>query len=266
MAVKQPAGEVRVHIESRPDGEVHWLTIDREARLNVLDSALMRSLTEALAALPADGAARVAVLRGAGERAFIGGADIDEMSALDADAARAFIGRLHGICATLRALPCATVAAIDGYCLGGGMEVAAACDIRLATTRASFAMPEVHVGIPSVIDAALLPGLIGHGRARELVMTGRAIGAEEAHRYGFVTATHAPGESFEAAVRACADALLRAAPRATAVQKVLCNGWDEPSYSASVAASIEQFAAAFDGDEPRARMRAFIERRRKPAN
>src|SRR6185503_218248 len=112
---------------------------------------------------------RVVVLTGAGERAFIGGADINEMAELDEESARVFISQLHEACAALRNLPVPVIARISGYCLGAGLEIAASCDLRVAADHSTFGMPEVRVGIPSVIEAALLPRLIGWGMAARLI-------------------------------------------------------------------------------------------------
>ena len=100
--------------------------------------------------------------------------------------AEAFIARLHGACAAIRSLPVPVIARISGYCLGGGLEVAASCDLRVASEDSTFGMPEVNVGIPSVIEAALLPRLVGWGKARELVYTGLSISAAEAVSCGLV--------------------------------------------------------------------------------
>ncbi|HJO75520.1 MAG TPA: enoyl-CoA hydratase-related protein, partial [Rhodospirillales bacterium] len=110
-----------------------------------------------------DGDLRAVVLTGKGEKAFIGGADISEMADLTPETAETFITGLHGASAALRRLPVPVVARIQGYCLGGGMEVAAACDMRIASESAVFGMPEVALGLPSVIEAALFPRLIGDG-------------------------------------------------------------------------------------------------------
>ena len=167
-----------IHTEIEPLGDTGRLaqvTVDNPTRLNVLDSDLIRQLRAAIRALEPDRQLRCVVLRGAGDRAFIGGADIREMVGLDAATAHAFITRLHLACAAIRELPVPVIARIHGYCLGAGLEIAASCDLRVASDAATFGMPEVTVGIPSVIEAALLPGLVGTGRARALVYTGESI-------------------------------------------------------------------------------------------
>ena len=132
------------------------------------------------------------MLTGAGDKAFIGGANIPEMAALDRDNAEGYIRLVHRTCDCLRQLPVPVIARIDGYALGAGLEVAVSCDLRIATTHAQFGMPEVKVGIPSVVEAALIPGLIGYGRARELLMLGEIIDAETALRWGLIERVVAP--------------------------------------------------------------------------
>ena len=120
---------------------------------------------------------RAVVLTGAGDRAFIGGADLNELGGLCADSARLFITRLHYACKAIRECPVPVIGRINGFCLGAGLEVAASCDFRAAAEGARFGMPEVVMGLPSVIEAALLPGLIGWGRTREMLLTGAVYSA-----------------------------------------------------------------------------------------
>jgi enoyl-CoA hydratase/carnithine racemase len=176
---------VNLSLEDRGGlGRVARIVVDYQARLNILNSELIAQLTSLLAGLRDDERLRLVILTGAGDRAFIGGADINEMVKLDEDSARAFITRLHEACAALRTLPVPAIARISGYCLGAGLEVAASCDLRVATERSSFGMPEVKVGIPSVIEAALLPRLMGWGKAARLIYTGETISAHEAAACG----------------------------------------------------------------------------------
>ena len=177
---------VDVRLDARAGGSVAYLTVDNRAKLNTLDSALMREFIAAVEALAAREDLRALVLSGAGDKAFIGGASIPEMAALDRTSAREFITLVHRTCDALRKLPVPVIARIDGYALGAGLEVAVSCDLRVATRRAKFGMPETKVGIPSVVEAALIPTLIGYGRARELLMLGEIIDADTALRWGLV--------------------------------------------------------------------------------
>src|SRR3979411_3187647 len=161
-------------VDRDPRGVVR-LTICNAGSLNILGSAVLHGLREGLEALAAEWQIRVLVIAGQSEKSMIGGADIKEMAKLDQASAEKFITGLRDLCEALRAFPGPVIARMPGWCLGGGLEVAAACDFRIAAHDAKFGMPEVRVGIPSVIHAALLPRLIGWGRARRLGMDGRAV-------------------------------------------------------------------------------------------
>src|ERR1700676_2178035 len=236
--------------EERPEGgHVVRLTIDNSLKLNVLNRALMIEIVDAITRLEADMTLRLVIVSGAGERAFVGGADIGEIAGLDRDSARDFITLVHRMCDGFRRLPVPVIARIDGYALGAGLELAAACDLRVASERATFGMPEVRIGIPSVVEAALLPQLIGHGRARRLLLTGEAIGAAEALSWGLVDAV-APPEQLDAAVERFAAAILAGGPQAIRLQKELIRAWEDLPTSAAVERGIEVFTEAYATDEP----------------
>ncbi|HTT81249.1 MAG TPA: enoyl-CoA hydratase [Stellaceae bacterium] len=242
---------VVVSRDERPEGgRLAQVTIDNRAKLNTLDRALMIEIVETIARLEADRELRLVVLRGVGERAFVGGANLDELAALNRDTARDFITLVHRVCDGFRRLPVPVVARIDGYALGAGLELAAACDLRVASERSHFGMPEVRVGIPSVVEAALLPQLIGEGRARRLILTGETIDAATALQWGLVDATATP-TALDAEVERFAAALLAGGREALRIQKSLMADWQDLSTSAAIARGIDAFAAAHEGDEPR---------------
>jgi enoyl-CoA hydratase len=255
-------GRVQVDIESRETGAVARVTIDNAAKLNVLGSALVAELIAKVTALGAREDLRAVVLTGAGRRAFVGGADVREMAQLDAAGAREFITGLHRMCAALRELPMPVIARINGHALGAGLEVAAACDLRVATAHAVFGMPEVKVGIPSVIEAALLPGLIGWGRTRELLLLGESIDAQTALRWGLVQRV-VPVDGLDVAVEGCLTSLCNAGPHAVRLQKKLIRRWEDLPLGAGVAAGIDCFAEAYATDEPARLMQAFLDRPRR---
>jgi enoyl-CoA hydratase/carnithine racemase len=254
--------EIDVVAKDVPGGRVAWVTVHNPARLNILDSNGFDALAAAFETLAEDGDLRLAVLTGDGEKAFIGGADIREMIKLDGALARAFIARLGRATAAIRALPVPVIARIDGYALGAGLEIAASCDLRAASDRSTFGMPEVRVGIPSVIEAALLPRLIGWGRACELVLTGETISAQQALDWGLIermtTAT-----TLDSVIERWIDAVAGAGPQAIRLQKSLMTTWGSKPLGESIGAGIETFAAAFETDEPRRLMQAFLDRRRR---
>ena len=261
-------GVVAVWEELPDGGRIARVTIDNAAKLNTLNRSLMLELVEQIERLDADPALRLVIVSGAGERAFVGGADIDELVALDQDSARDFITLVHRCCDGWRRLAVPVIARIDGYALGAGLELAASCDLRVASARAQFGMPEVRIGIPSVVEAALLPQLIGHGRARRLLLTGEPIDAAEALAWGLLDAVAAP-DRLDAAVERFAAAILAGGPRAMRIQKALIGDWQELSTGAAIARGIDAFAEAYASDEPRrkaeARLAAMRARRGAPA-
>jgi enoyl-CoA hydratase/carnithine racemase len=256
------ADDVTVAIEERAEGRVATVTVDHRAKLNILDLGRIERLREAFVGLASDERLRVAVLTGAGGRAFIGGADVNELVRLEPGSARRFITTLHEACQAIRELPVPVIARIDGYCLGGGLEVAASCDLRVASAGSTFGMPEVRVGIPSVIEAALLPGLVGWGKTREMLLTGAMFGAGEALAMGFVQKV-APAAELDAAVDHWLAAILRATPEAIRSQKALMNRWERVSVEEGVLAGIDALSDAYKTGEPQAAISAFLAAKRK---
>lgn len=243
-------------------GCVARIVVDYQARLNILNSELIRQLTAAVKSFADSERLRLLILTGAGDRAFIGGADINEMAALDKSSARGFISRLHEACAALREVPVPVIARINGCCLGAGLEIAASCDLRVAADHSTFGMPEVKVGIPSVIEAVLLPCLIGWGKAAELIYTGESMSAFEALGCGLVERV-VPRDQLDQAVERWTQSILEAGPRALRLQKVLIREWERLPLDQAIARGIESFAAAYETDEPRRFMERFRARRRK---
>ena len=200
----------------------------------------MRDFIAAVEGLAAREDLRALVLSGAGDKAFIGGASITEMAALDQASAREFITLVHRTCDALRRLPVPVIARIDGYALGAGLEVAVSCDLRVATRRAKFGMPETKVGIPSVVEAALIPTLIGYGRARELLMLGEIIDADTALRWGLIERVVEPA-ALDAEVDKVVESLFSAGAQAVRAQKALMQQWEKLPTDAAIAAGIDAF-------------------------
>jgi len=243
-------------------GSVARIVVDNQSRLNILNTELIRQLTTAVRGLAENERLRVLILTGAGDRAFIGGADINEMVGLDRSSAREFISRLHEACVALRELPVPVIARISGYCLGAGLEIAASCDLRVAADHSTFGMPEVRVGIPSVIEAALLPRLIGWGKAAELIYTGESISASEALACGLVQRV-APFAELDQTVERWTEAILDNGPEALRLQKALMREWERLPLDHAIERGVESFVEAYETDEPQEMMNRFISRRRK---
>jgi enoyl-CoA hydratase/carnithine racemase len=246
---------------AREDG-VARLTLDRPP-LNVLTPALIDALGGAFRELGADPAVRVVVLAGSG-RAFSAGVDVGTMRDLDVAGARTFIERLRVTIRALEALPVPTIARLHGHVLGGALELSLACDLRIAALSCRLGMPEITVGIPSVIQAALLPGLVGWGRTAELLLGGQPIEAREAERWGLVNRAVAEA-ALDAEVEAWIERLRALPPDAVRLQKTLLTRWRRVDVETAAALSMDAFARAYATGEPRRAMGDFLDRRRRGA-
>ncbi len=211
---------------------------------------MIAGLIAATDALRDDASLRAVILRGAGTRAFVGGADIHDLAGLDAEAAEPFITQVHLACDGFRRLPVPVIARIQGHALGAGLELAASCDLRVASTDSRFGMPEVRIGVPSVVEAALLPHLIGWGRTRKLLLTGEPIDAATAMDWGLIEDLVEPAD-LDAAVDRLLTPILASGREALRLQKALILAWENLPARDAVQAGITSFRASFDTDEPR---------------
>lgn len=230
-------------VEARVTDGVARIFLDRPEKANALTSPMLEALARQVETLQGDTSLRAAVLAGRG-RAFCGGADVNELAGLTRANAAQFVSRIHSACKAIRALPVPVVASLHGACIGGGLEIAAACDLRLAAEGTKFSMPEVRLGIPSVVEAALLPRLMGAGRAAWLVLTGESIDARRACEWGLVEAV-CPQAALEEAVDNVVESLLAGERGALAAQKRLLQLWDEAPLAQSIEASLRAFEQAY---------------------
>jgi enoyl-CoA hydratase/carnithine racemase len=247
-------------ILTQQEGPITTITINRPEALNTLTHELILDLTAEIKKRSSEPKSRIIILTGSGDRAFVGGVDVRAMMDLDFQGAEKFITDLHHCFLAIRQSEKIVIASINGFALGGGLEMVAACDLRIASSQARFGMPEVRVGIPSVIEAAYLPRLIGLGRAAEMVYTGEMIDAHEAERIGLINKVVSPGELKEATGQ-MAEKVLRNGPTAVALQKKLIAQWMELGLDASIEAGIRAFRECYKTDEPREGMSAFLEKR-----
>lgn len=246
-------------VETARDGGVARVTLARPEKRNAISSDVARAVAAAFRELSADDGLRVVLLDGAGP-SFCAGADVREMAGLDPASAETFIRGLHHAIAAVMDCPVPVLAVVQGACVGAGLELAVGADLRIAADDARFAMPEVLVGVPSVIEAALLPRLIGRGRAARLVLTGESIDAATAGRWGLVEEV-VPVADLAARAAVLARAIAEADPMAVRAQKALCRQWDTLPLAEAVEASVAVFAASFTTDAPRRRMAAALGRR-----
>jgi enoyl-CoA hydratase len=239
------------------DGAVAVVTVDRQEALNALDPPTLGELRDRLVELAEDAETRVVVLTGAGDRAFVAGADIKAMSAMDIEQAKAWGDLGHETATLLETMPKPTIAAVNGFALGGGCELALACDVRYASTAAKLGQPEVSIGIiPGWGGTQRLPRTVGIGRAKELIMSGRLIDAEEAFRIGLVNAVFAPDELIAKSLDVARD-LAAKSPLVLAAAKQAMNR----TLYGDLGVEAEAFAGLFGSEDQREGMAAFAEKR-----
>ncbi|MGI8870243.1 MAG: enoyl-CoA hydratase/isomerase family protein [Mycobacteriales bacterium] len=245
----------------RADGVV-TITVDRPSALNALSRQVLTELADAFTDLDAAGSTGV-ILTGAGGRAFIAGADISEMLDMTPDEGAAFGALGQRVTELIEAAPVPVIAAVHGYALGGGCEMALACDFRYASADAVFGQPEVALGlIPGYGATVRLPRLVGPGIARELLFTGRRIDAAEALRIGLVNAVFDTRDALLAAARATLDEIARQSPEAVAIAKSTLRAVDGVPTPAALEIERAGFRRAFTTDDMREGTRAFLDKRR----
>ena len=237
------------------------VTIDREEKLNALNADVLDALGAALDTLGADEAVRCAVITGAGKKAFVAGADIAQMLDFDPEAAGRFSAHGQAVFAKIERLRFPVIAAVNGFALGGGCELALACDFIHASERARFGQPEVKLGvIPGFGGTQRLARRVGIGRARELVYSGAMIGAEEALRIGLVNAVHAPDALMDNVATLATEIAARGPLAVAEAKRVLREGEERPLDEAN-AIEVQGFAACFATEDQSEGMRAFIDKR-----
>jgi len=249
------------YVRVEREGGVAILTVDRQEKLNALDGQVIEEIGQALLELESEGP-RAIIVTGAGERAFIAGADIRAMSVMDPIEAKRFSEIGHAAMALLDRSPIPTIAAVNGYALGGGCEVAIACDIRIAAENATFGFPEVGLGIlPGLGGTQRLPRLVGPALAKELIFTGRRVGAEEARGIGLANRVVGQGEALEAAKEMAAE-ISANGPLAVRYAKAATNRALDVDLISGLEFEADQFALLFATEDAREGMNAFGEKRK----
>jgi enoyl-CoA hydratase len=241
-------------IDVARDGAVAVVTVDRQDALNALDVATLTELRDRLRELAGDDAVRALVLTGAGEKAFVAGADIKYMSGLDPDGAKGWGALGHEAGRLLETMPKPTIAAVNGFALGGGCELALACDLRYAASRAKLGQPEINLGIvPGWGGTQRLARICGLAVAKDLIYTGRTVDAEEALRIGLVNAIADP--VLDRALET-AHALAAKSPVALALAKRLVN-----LAPGALDAEAEEFGELFASEDAKEGLAAFVDKR-----
>jgi enoyl-CoA hydratase len=235
------------------------VTVDRQDALNALDLATLTQLRDELRGLADEEAARVVILTGAGERAFVAGADIKYMSGLGVDQAKEWGALGHEAGRLLETMPKPTIGAVNGFALGGGCELVLACDIRYASSRAKLGQPEVSLGIiPGWGGTQRLARVCGLGVAKELIFTGRTVDADEARRIGLVSAVHDPVLD---RARETATLLAAKSPLALRLMKQLANRALGGDHGANLEAEADSFGELFASEAAKECLAAFVEKR-----
>ena len=235
------------------------VTVDRQDALNALDVATLTELRDRLRELAQDDGVRAVVLTGAGEKAFVAGADIKYMSSLDVTQSKGWGALGHEAGRLLETMPKPTIAAVNGFALGGGCELALACDIRYAAASAKLGQPEVNLGIiPGWGGTQRLARVCGLGVAKELIFTGRVVDADEALRIGLVNAVHDPVLD---KARETAALLVSKSPIALRLMKDLANRALGGDHAANLEAEGETFGELFSSEDAKEGLSAFVEKR-----
>ncbi len=241
------------------ENHIATVTINEPKTLNALNSALLQELGDVFETLSGDKDVRVIILTGA-DRAFVAGANIQEMSALNYDGGKTFGAKGSAVFRKIETCPQPVIAAVNGFALGGGSELALACDIRIASAKAKFGQPEVGLGItPGFSGTQRLARLVGFAKAKELIFTGKVISADEALAIGLVNQVTAP-ESLMDEAKAMAQAIAKQAPIAVQKSKeAINNGWDLP-IDKGIELEVELFAQCFETEDQKSGMNAFLKK------
>jgi enoyl-CoA hydratase len=234
------------YIQAQHRGPAVWITFDRPDKLNIVHPEDLRELGDVITGLPSG--AHALVFTGAGQAAFSAGMNIEAFAGLTPARARALIGDLARVMRAIRRSPVVTVAVVNGYCLGAAFELALACDLRVVAPTASFGLPEIKVGVPSVIDAALLPAFVGLSKAREMILTGDIYTLDQLPPGSIANVIAEPAD-LAAAADGLLDRVAAHPPAVTAAQRRLFDVWLNNPLDAAVNASMTEFADVFASQE-----------------
>ncbi len=232
-------------------GHVAWIAVNKIRKANCLDHETLLAFADAVNKESQSPDLRAMVITGAGERAFMAGADLNVIAGQDADGAKLFLTRVHRMCQSVRECPVPVIARVNGACFGAALELVAACDLHIASANATFGMPEVNVGLPSVVEACLLPQLIGWGKTKHLVYTAETIDAQKALAWGLLEAVVPDHAALDAEVERVVSMIVHAAPNSVRLQKDLVRRWEGMSVDAAILEGIRVAEQTYRlSDEP----------------
>ena len=247
-------------IRCRQEKQVLRMTLNRPKVLNAMNAAMLQEIRAALALAAADPGVRVIVIDSASDRAFCAGIDVAYVKDLSDFGLREVGRELHRTFYALRTTEKPIVAAIDGLCLGAGLELAVGCDFMIATDRSRFGLPNIHRGIPAIVEAAILPIAVGIQAARELCYLGEFWDAARAERRGLVHSVHAP-KDFKKAVNALCTKLAEKSPPALATQKEIIHKWMTTDMESAIDFSINTVVLNWLTRDQKEGMASFLEKR-----
>ncbi|HIU44604.1 MAG TPA: enoyl-CoA hydratase/isomerase family protein [Candidatus Ventrousia excrementavium] len=243
------------------EGAVGVVTIDRPKALNALNSTVLDELRQAFEAIDLE-TVRCVVITGSGEKSFVAGADIGEMSNLTQGEAEAFGKKGNDLFRMIETFPVPVIAAVNGYALGGGCELALCCDIRICSDNAQFGQPEVGLGItPGFGGTQRLVRAVGPGRAKEMIYTARSIKADDALRVGLVNAVYPQAELMPAVMK-LAGTIAKNAPIAVRACKKAINEGTQVDMDSAIVIEEKLFGSCFETEDQREGMQAFLEKRK----
>ena len=238
------------------------ITFNRPKALNALNSALLEEFSKALDDIAADDNIRVLVLTGAGDKSFVAGADISELATYSSLTAKNFAQKGHGIIAKLQQLPIAVIAAVNGFALGGGTEIAIACDFIYASENAKFGQPEINLGlIPGFGGTQRLPRLIGSNRAKELVFTGKMISAAEAEKIGLANKVVPQDQLMEEVIKTATEIASKGKASLRAAKQAINNGLNT-DLATGIHIEVEAFGMCYASSDSKEGTSAFLEKRK----
>ena len=243
--------------EKYVEGVVVHAKISGDKTLNLVDQTILEMMTCELEKILKIDNLRCVFLSGCSNKAFIGGANLKSLNALDVTTAEEFISSIHQFCETIEYARVPIIAVLKGYCLGAGLEIAAACDFRIGDSSVFCGMPEVRVGVPSVVEAVLLPELVGWGKARELMLRGNIIDAKECQRIGLIEHLE-DDEQLDLLLNDITVDILSGGPEAIASQKRLFRDWKGSQYDNAIRSGIHAFVKAYETEEPKIKINNFF--------
>ncbi len=239
------------------EGSIEWITFNRPEKANCISREILRKVTRHLEGLKENKEIRTVVFTGSGSKSFSAGMDTNAFQGLNAQTAYEVISELKEFCEITRKIPQVVIVAINGYCIGGAMELAMAADIRLASDDAVFIMPEVKLGLPSVLDSVLLQQHVGLSLAKEMLLLGEPVGVDRINQFGLINEV-VPKEKLKETAKAYAAKVNEVDPFTMQQQKDLFETWQNTSLDVAIQDSMNQFSIAFSSGVPQKMMENVI--------